>query len=101
MLYFFTTGDRPFGESGGLSGLRRRLWRDPVPPRALRPECPPWLQEVILRCLEVEPGGRRPASAAQLAFDLRHPDQVALTGRAEKLRRDGWAAVLRRRFNPA
>ena len=55
---------------------------------------------MILRCLEVEPG-RRPASAAQLAFDLRHPGQVALTARAAKLTRDGWGAVLRRRFNPA
>ena len=100
MLAFFTTGVRPFGDPQRLSGLRRRLWRDPVPPRALRPDCPPWLQEVILRCLEVEPG-RRPASAAQLAFDLRHPAQVALTARAAKLKRDGWAAVLRRRFNPA
>ena len=36
-----------------------------VPPRALRPNCPPWLQEIILRCLEVEPAWRYP-TAAQL-----------------------------------
>ena len=100
MLAFFTTGVRPFGDPQRLANLRRRLWRDPVPPRALRPDCPPWLQEVILRCLEVEPRSRY-ASAAQLAFALRHPEQVPLTARAAKLRRDGWAAVLRRRFNPA
>src|SRR5580698_2945223 len=36
LLYFFTTGVRPFGESESLRGIRRRLWRDPVPPRKLR-----------------------------------------------------------------
>jgi nucleotide-binding universal stress UspA family protein len=99
LLYFFTTGNRPFGDPQGLSMLRRRLWWDPQPPRVLRKECPPWLQEVILRCLEVEPQ-RRHASAAQLAFDLRHPAQVPLTARAEKLARDPWSRRMRRRFNP-
>src|SRR5215213_10216454 len=36
LLYFFTTGERPFGESETLRGMRRRLWRDPYPPRKLR-----------------------------------------------------------------
>ncbi len=99
MLSFFATGVRPFGDPQRLSGLKRRLWSDPVPPRALRPDCPPWLQELILRCLEVHPE-RRHATAAQLAFDLRHPDQVPLTARAEKRRRDPFLARLKRRFNP-
>nr|MBP7618149.1 serine/threonine protein kinase [Geothrix sp.] len=55
LMYFFLTGVRPFGDPQRLSGLKRRLWRDPVPPRRLRPDCPAWLQEVILRCLEVHP----------------------------------------------
>lgn len=99
MLSFFTTGTRPFGDPQRLSGLKRRLWDDPVPPRKLRPDCPPWLQEIILRCLEVQPD-RRHASAAQLAFDLRHPDQIALSARAQKTRRDPWSARIKRRFNP-
>ena len=78
MLYFFATGTRPFGDPQRLSGLKRRLWRDPAPPRRLRPDCPPWLQELILRCLEVDPERRHP-TAAQLAFDLRHPDAAPLT----------------------
>ena len=98
LLYFFSTGARPFGESERVRAMRRRLWRDPTPPRALRPHYPPWLQEIVLRCLEVEPGRRYP-TAAQLAFDLSHPDQVMLTQRSERLRRDGLATVLRRRFN--
>jgi nucleotide-binding universal stress UspA family protein len=97
MLYHLATGERPFGSPGSVRGLRQRLYRDPVPPRTLRPECPPWLQEVILRCLEVKPE-RRHQTAAQLAFDLLHPEQVPLTGRAERTERSGTLKVVRRWF---
>lgn len=99
LLYFFTTGERPFGEGETLRAIRRRLWRDPYPPRALRSDYPPWLQEVVLRCLEIEPVWRYP-TAAQLAFDLTHPDQVKLTARSERLKRDAISVAWRRRFNP-
>jgi nucleotide-binding universal stress UspA family protein len=98
LLYFFSTGVRPFGESERLGGMRRRLWRDPQPPRRLRPDYPPWLQEIVLHCLEIEPTWRYP-TAAQIAFDLSHPDQVKLTQRSERLKRDPCTTVLRRRFN--
>jgi serine/threonine protein kinase len=98
LLYFFTTGVRPFGESETLRGMRRRLWRDPYPPRQLKPDYPPWLQEIVLRCLEIDPVWRYP-TASQLAFELAHPDQIKLTGRAERLNRDPIATVWRRRFN--
>ncbi|HEY1312007.1 MAG TPA: bifunctional serine/threonine-protein kinase/universal stress protein [Pseudolabrys sp.] len=98
LLYFFSTGVRPFGEGERLTTMRRRLWRDPAPPRQLRADYPPWLQEIVLRCLEVEPAWRYP-TAAQLAFELSHPAQVKLTQRAERLKRDPFTTVLRRRFN--
>jgi eukaryotic-like serine/threonine-protein kinase len=98
LLYFFTTGVRPFGESETLGGMRRRLWRDPHPPRKLRADYPAWLQEIVLRCLEIEPVWRYP-TAAQLAFDLGHPEQVRLTGRSEREKRDPLSTVWRRRFN--
>jgi eukaryotic-like serine/threonine-protein kinase len=98
LLYFFSTGERPFGESETMAGMRRRLWRDPYPPRRLRPDYPPWLQEVVLRCLETEPAWRYP-TASQVAFELGHPSQVKLTTRSERLERDPWTTVLRRRFN--
>jgi nucleotide-binding universal stress UspA family protein len=97
LMYFFLTGVRPFGDPQRLSGLKRRLWRDPVPPRHRVPECPPWFQEVILRCLEVHPAWRYP-TAAHLAMALQHPEQVKLTTRSEKLKQDSFATVLRRRF---
>jgi eukaryotic-like serine/threonine-protein kinase len=84
MLYHLATGERPFGQPSSVRGLRRRLYIDPVPPRALRADLPPWLQEVILRCLEVKPE-RRYQSAAQLALDLQRPEGIVLTARAERL----------------
>src|SRR6478736_2084799 len=99
LLYFFTTGERPFGESETLRGMRRRLWRDPYPPRKLKSDYPPWLQEIVLRCLEIEPVWRQP-TASQLAFELAHPDQVKLTARSERLNRDPLSVAWRRRFNP-
>jgi eukaryotic-like serine/threonine-protein kinase len=98
LLYFFTTGVRPFGESETMGGMRRRLWRDPHPPRKLRPDYPPWLQEIVLRCLEIDPVWRYP-TASQLAFELGNPDQVKLTARSERLQRDPISTVWRRRFN--
>lgn len=98
LIYFFTTGVRPFGDPQRLSGLKRRIWRDPAPPRQVREDYPPWLQEIVLQCLEVNPLHRYP-TAAQLAFDLHHPDQVRLTARAEKRQRDSYWTALRRRYS--
>jgi eukaryotic-like serine/threonine-protein kinase len=97
MLYHLTTGERPFGAPTTVSGLRQRLFRDPVAPRTLRADCPPWLQELILRCLEVKPD-RRHQTAAQLAFDLQHPDAVALTDRAERMAGSSTLKVVKRWF---
>ncbi len=87
MLYALATGKLPFGAPETLRGVRKRLWRDPVPPRALRPEVPEWLQEITLRALEVDPL-RRVQTAAQMVFDLTHPAQVKLTARSHKLKQD-------------
>lgn len=97
MLYALITGQRPFGAPNNVRGLRRRLYVDPVPPRKLNAQCPPWLQEIILRCLEVKPELRH-QSAAQLAFDLLHPEQVPLTARAERMKASGFVHQFRRWF---
>lgn len=96
-LYHLATGERPFGNPTTVTGLRRRLYRDPVPPRALRRAVPLWLQEIILRCLEVD-ARERYQTAAQVALDLQHPEQVALTTRADRSRGDNWITVARRWF---
>jgi nucleotide-binding universal stress UspA family protein len=105
ILYHLTTGRFPFGNPRTSAQLRQRLYRDPVPPRVLVAETPAWLQEIILHCLEIDARDRY-ASAAELAFDLANPSQVALSGRAARARRAGWGTLIRRRirarrFEPA
>lgn len=97
MLYHLTTGERPFGQPTTVAGLRKRLYTEPVPPRQIRPETPPWLQEVILRCLEVQ-AERRYQTAAQLASDLQNPEQIQLTARANKQSTAGRLKTFRRWF---
>ncbi len=95
MLYQLVTGKLPFGEPETLAQVRQRLWRDPLPPRALRPDLPEWFQEIILRAMEVDPA-RRYQSAAQIAFDLTHPLQVRLTERAHRMAPQGALARFRK-----
>jgi eukaryotic-like serine/threonine-protein kinase len=97
LMYHLATGERPYGFPTSVPGLRRRLYRDPTPPRSLNPKIPKWLQELILRCLEVNPA-KRHDTAAQLALELQNPDQVQLTARSEKRARDGMIRVIRRWF---
>jgi nucleotide-binding universal stress UspA family protein len=95
VLYETATGSLPFGVPATMAGLRDRLWLDPVPPGVHSREVPPWLQEIILRCLEPHAEDRY-QSAAHLAFDLRNPAQVALTARAYKSRQAGLLGQIRR-----
>jgi hypothetical protein len=69
LLYELLTGKRPFpGEM-----LVDILWQvrdlSPVPPRRLRPEIPPGLEAICLKCLAKRPAERYP-TAGPLAEDL-------------------------------
>lgn len=105
ILYHLATGRFPFGDPHSSAELRERLYRDPVPPRALVATTPAWLQEIILRCLEID-ARERYATGAEVAFDLTHPDEVAQSERGARERAAGWATRMRRRirarkFKPA
>jgi serine/threonine protein kinase len=89
VLYEMATGRLPFGDTG----MQARLWMDPAPPMV-----EPALQEVILRCLEVNPDLRY-QSAGHVAFDLRNPGQVRLTPRATKSRQAGLIEQTKRWWN--
>jgi len=95
MLYQLLTRELPFGAPVTAGGLRQRLWMEPPPPRRYRPELPSWLQEVVLRCLAPEAAQRYP-SAAHLAFDLQHPQQVRVSARGEGRRGPGAWALFKR-----
>jgi serine/threonine protein kinase len=94
-LYELATGRLPFDIPQSAREARNRAWVEPAPPRALVPDFPPWLQEVILRCLEPDPASRY-ASCAQLAHVLSQPETVELTARAERLATPGLFGQLRR-----
>ena len=100
MLYQLATGALPFGIPARMRRVRRRVWRDPVPPRALRADIPATLQEIILRCLEPMPDARY-ARAEDLMFELRHPDLVVLTERAERLLQSDFRTAFARRLRVA
>lgn len=86
VLYELATGRLPFGVPETLNAMKNRLWASPMPPRARVPTIPPWLQEIILRCLEPDPTIRY-QSAAHVSVDLRNPGQVLLTPRATRTER--------------
>jgi nucleotide-binding universal stress UspA family protein len=95
ILYQLVTGRLPFGHPHSVAELRKRLYRDPTPPRAIIPETPAWLQEIILHCLEPD-ARKRYTSADRLAYDLTNPKRVELTERAARQRRAGWGTLARR-----
>lgn len=88
VLYELLTGIKPFGNPSTRAGMRQRLYHEPKPLRALQPQLPAWVQEIILKCMEVDPDHRY-QSAGQLAHALRNPDQVVLTERAERITSPG------------
>jgi eukaryotic-like serine/threonine-protein kinase len=84
IMYELLTGELPFGSPQTMNGLRKRMWAEPFPPRAIRREIPRWLQEVVLRCLEPRAADRY-QSAARLRQVLRDPEGVTLTERADRV----------------
>ena len=100
MLYELATAELPFGNPATHGGMRQRLWMDPSPPRKLRPDIPSWLQEIILRCLHPQAALRYP-SAAHLAFDLEHSDQVRITARGQQIEGTSFWVHFKRWFKAA
>jgi serine/threonine-protein kinase len=70
ILYEMLTGRPPFRAETPQTTLLQVLCREPVRPTHLRPDCPPRLESICLKCLRKDPRRRYP-SAAALAEDLR------------------------------
>jgi serine/threonine protein kinase len=82
ILYEMLTGEVPFHGPNAFAIMNDRLLNNPVPPRELDPNISPQLQEIIYRALERDPKNRY-ASARELAWDLKHQDEVGVADRPE------------------
>ncbi|XXY17062.1 serine/threonine-protein kinase [Sorangium sp. So ce216] len=69
VLYKLLTGTVPFRASTPSELGMKVLFGDPLPPEQERPDLPPGLAQVILRCIRREPA-QRFATAAELAAAL-------------------------------
>jgi Tol biopolymer transport system component len=85
VLYFMLTGQVVFPSKTPMAAALRHAEDPPPEPRAVRPDIPTWLAQLILRLLEKDPG-RRPADAAQVV--------TALDGPARRWRRTAAVALL-------
>ena len=77
MVYEMLTSRPPFTGPDPLAVLNERLLCDPRPARELSGEVLPALQEILNCALERDPR-RRYATAAEMAWDLEHQDQVGV-----------------------
>lgn len=93
ILYQLATGKLPFGKANHIT-VNKRLYLPAIPPRAINDNVPPWLQEIILKCLERRPENRY-TSAKQIAYALSHPNMVELGKLSELNRRPNLITIAR------
>jgi len=93
IMYQLATGKFPFAYSNQIT-LYKKLYLPPTPPRVYDETLPPWLQEVILRCLQRHPHNRF-TSAKQLAYMLLHPHMIKLSRLAELKQKPGLVEKMR------
>ena len=77
IFYEMLTGQPPFMGPNPLAVMNERLLHDPVPARALNPEIPPEVEEILSRALERDPRHRY-STAAEMAWELEHQELVGV-----------------------
>lgn len=84
VLFEMVTGAVPFEGSSPFQVMNARLAGGPADPRAINPDIPPQVEEIILHAMERDPADRYPSAAAMKA-ELDAPKTVKLEGRHERL----------------
>ncbi len=69
MLYEMVTGRVPFDADNLMGILTKHLYEEPIRPSQLRPDCPPELEAIILRCIAKQQDIRY-QHCSELADDL-------------------------------
>ena len=85
ILFEMLTGAVPFSGDNVYAAMRAKMMDNPVPPRGLRPDVTPELEEIVLHAIERDPDERF-HSAAELLDALAHPENVVVTDRASRHR---------------
>lgn len=75
ILYEMVTGDLPFASDSVLQAMYQRVTLAPKNPKAVNPELPDYLVNIILRCLEKDPQ-QRYQHARDILADLDRGDSV-------------------------
>jgi serine/threonine-protein kinase len=84
MLYEMLTGATPFSGPNPLAVMNERLIIDPKPARSLNSAISPQLEEILFRALERDPRHRY-STAAEMAWELEHQDQVGVDEGSRRL----------------
>ena len=84
ILYEMLTGDLPYQAETPLSKVMMRLTHKPRAPRQITLEVPAYLERVVLKCMEVDPGLRYQSAQEVLADLDRQKVDSSLTLRVQK-----------------
>jgi serine/threonine-protein kinase len=81
ILYELLTGKVPFSSRNVYAAMQAKILKNPIPPRRLRRDISPQIEEILLRALERNPRDRL-QSALEFRNALANPDAVVLTDRS-------------------
>lgn len=75
ILYEMLTGTVPFSSGNVYAAIRAKVRNDPAPPRRLRRDISPELEDIILHAIERDPRARF-ENAVDMRHALAHPESV-------------------------
>jgi serine/threonine protein kinase len=83
IIYEMVTGTPPFDGANPFLIMNARLTGDPIPPRKKNPNLSPQVEEIIMHAMARNPADRYP-DARVMQAELNHPENVKVTGRADR-----------------